>query len=74
MKKDIVRLAEAEQEALKKLIRKGRAPVYKIGRANILLKADSLELWRAAGRVRSMELASSGRKSSRTGDCTASLA
>lgn len=40
MKKHIVRLTEAEQKALKKLIRKGRAPVYKIRRANILLKAD----------------------------------
>lgn len=40
MAKYIVRLTEAEQKALRELIRKGKAPAYQIRRANILLKAD----------------------------------
>lgn len=40
MKKYVVRLTEAERKALKELIRKGKAPAYRIRRAHILLKAD----------------------------------
>ena len=40
MKKQIVCLTEAERERLKGVVTKGNSPVYKIRRANILLKAD----------------------------------